>query len=111
MTPPWPTLMVPPYPGPVVPGIPLEQPSVLGNNIYQSKVIQTGGHTIKPETARKLNEYFGLNLHPREWGRALEALKREWDLPNNHHGEIHEDGTYTENKGKRTFGNLADYLP
>ena len=106
-----PTLMVPPYTGPVVPpfstGVSVPIP-----NIWESKVIQTGGRTIYPETARKLNEYFGLDLHPRDWGRALERLKKDPDLqlPNNHHGNIEKDGTYTDQKGN-PIGNIADYLP
>ncbi|MEW5959069.1 MAG: RHS repeat-associated core domain-containing protein [Chloroflexota bacterium] len=109
--------------GPPTLTTPLEEPKTFGLefpsldtnelpelSILESKVIQTGGHTIRSGTAQALNKYNDLNLHSREWGRALEALKDAFDLPNNHHGKIYEDGTYTDDEGNE-IGNLLDYLP
>jgi hypothetical protein len=79
-------------------------------SILESKPIQTGDNIINPGTAEKLNKYFGLDLHPREWGRALERLKGELKIKGNHHGKIYDDGTYEDTKTKKT-GNIADYLP
>lgn len=68
------------------------------------------GHTVKPGTAKALNEALSLSLHPREWGRALEALKQEFNLPNDFHGVIKESGEYLDKAGK-VIGNLVDFLP
>jgi hypothetical protein len=72
-------------------------------------IIQRGGGTIAKSTARALNGEFGLDLKPREWGRALEALKRFEQLPNNHHGRIMSNGDYVDEAGN-VIGNLIDYL-
>jgi len=50
--------------------------------------LQTGGNTIGQGTANALNEHFGKNLSSRDWGRAVETLKRDNGLPNNLHGAI-----------------------
>jgi hypothetical protein len=34
------------------------------------RALQTGGHTIKPGTAKALNEALGFSFHPREWGHT-----------------------------------------
>jgi hypothetical protein len=73
------------------------------------KTLQSGGNTLKKRTADKLNEHFGENLPPREWGRALERLKGENGLPPNHHAKILENGDYVDDAGN-VIGNLADYL-
>jgi filamentous hemagglutinin len=72
-------------------------------------VLQTGGNTMESGTAKKLNEHLGKSSEPREWGRALEALKTDLSLPNNHHGKIWSDGAYSDMAGKRD-GYLTDYL-
>ena len=73
-------------------------------------VLQTGGTTVHSGTARGLNEYFGLSLHRREWGRALEALKKEFLLPNKHHGSILSNGDYLDTTGKVNDNHLG-YIP
>lgn len=74
-----------------------------------AKVLQTGGNRIDESTARGLDEASGMNLPRREWGRALERLKKGNDLPNNHHGRILSTGDYLNDAGK-CVGNLLDYL-
>ncbi|WP_438006553.1 hypothetical protein WME89_49620 [Sorangium sp. So ce321] len=44
-----------------------------------------------------------------EWGRALEALKKFNEIPNNHHGRILSTGDYVDNVGNY-LGNLLEYL-
>ena len=73
------------------------------------RTLQTGGRTVRKSTAKALNEATGSNLSPREWGRGLEALKHELDLPNNHHGKITEYGHYLDDAGTE-LGNILDYL-
>jgi hypothetical protein len=79
--------------------------------VHNDRCLQTGGHTLKNSTANSLNKAHGLNLRPREWGRALEALKRYFRLPNNHHGKLMESGDYFDAVTGEYFGNLLDYLP
>ncbi|GJM40919.1 MAG: hypothetical protein DHS20C20_12010 [Ardenticatenaceae bacterium] len=74
------------------------------------RVLQSGGRTIRASTARELNELAGKNLSRREWGRILEALKREHGLPNNHHGSITPSGNYIDEFGN-VIDNLLDYIP
>jgi hypothetical protein len=74
------------------------------------RALQAGGHTIKPGTAKALNGALGFNLHPRDWGRALEGLKKDFNLPNDFHGVITESGAYLDKAGK-VIGNLMDYVP
>jgi len=73
------------------------------------KVVQTGGNKINRNTADALNKATGSTLAPREWGRGLEALKKDYGLPNNHHGKLTEYGFYLDEAGE-AFGNLLDYL-
>lgn len=73
------------------------------------EIIQSGGHTVQPSTARILNKNFNKNLHHREWGRALEALKNETGLPSKYHGLIDSLGNYLD-KARNLIGNLLDYL-
>ena len=72
------------------------------------KVLQTGGNTLQPATAKALNEYFGTTLVARDWGRKLEALKKDFGLANNHHGKIWSDGDYSDTNNN-VYGNLTDY--
>jgi RHS repeat-associated protein len=74
------------------------------------RTLQTGGNTINSSTANALNEAHGLDLYPREWGRALESMKTELGLSNDFHGVIVESGDYL-NKAGQVLGNLLDYLP
>ena len=74
------------------------------------KTLQSGGNTINQNTTDKLNKYFGTNYHRRDWGRALEELKKDFNLRNDHHGKILSNGDYMSGTG-RIIGNIADYLP
>jgi filamentous hemagglutinin len=58
---------------------------------------------VRASTGKKLAEKFG--GHPKDYGRALEALKRNHGLPNNHHGKIRGDGAYLDSEG-----NLIDFI-
>ncbi|MFV9502973.1 MAG: RHS repeat-associated core domain-containing protein [Oscillochloridaceae bacterium umkhey_bin13] len=82
-----------------------------GDHTPRDRVLQTGGNTIRNSTANELNKAHGLRLHQREWGRALEGLKSDLRLPNNHHGKITEFGNYIDGKTGKILGNLLDYLP
>ena len=73
--------------------------------------MQAGGNTLNKNTANGLNEYFGESLTPREWGRALEALKADaGKLPNNFYGRILDNGDYVSKTGE-VIRNIRDYLP
>jgi hypothetical protein len=72
-------------------------------------VLQVGGNDFVESTANALNANFNTNYARREWGRALEALKETWDLPNDHHGRIYADGSYTDEDGW-IYGNLSEYV-
>ena len=74
-----------------------------------NKALQTGGNTISKNTADQLNKRFGKNLLPREWGRALEALKQDNGLPPNFHGAILSNGDFVGDGNN--YGSIADYLP
>ena len=76
-----------------------------------TSILQTGGRTISASTARALNDALGRNLSPREWGRALEALKTAEYLPNNHHGQISSTGEYLDPNTGGVIGTLLDFLP
>jgi len=60
---------------------------------------------------KALNEAHELDLHPREWGRALESLKKDLGLGNNHHGKIMASADYHDAATDLHLGNLLDYLP
>lgn len=92
-------------------GLPLPVPSSVGASGRVPNVLQTGGNTLNKSTANALNEHFGESLAPREWGRALEALKADaGKLPNNFHGRILDNGNYVGKSGE-IIGNIRDYLP
>lgn len=74
-----------------------------------TRTLQTGGNTLKTSTAKALNSNLGKNLHPREWGRALQELKTANDLGNGHHGKILANGDYVNDAGK-VIGNIESYL-
>jgi len=84
-------------------------PNSVGAAGRNLRVLQTGKNKITPATARGLNQFTGMNLHRREWGRALEKLKKAEGLPNNHHGRILENGDYVDDDAN-LIGNLIDYL-
>jgi len=75
-----------------------------------ARIFQTGCNKLLPGTARQLNETFGKNLHSREWGRALERLKKANGLAKNHHGIIDELGNYYDDAGN-LLDNIGDWLP
>jgi len=76
-----------------------------------TSILQTGGRTVAASTARGLNEALGQDLSPREWGRALEALKKAERLPNNYHGQISSTGEYLNPDKGTVIGTLLDFLP
>ncbi|NLE38867.1 MAG: hypothetical protein GX621_12655 [Pirellulaceae bacterium] len=82
---------------------------VLVHNKPSARILQTGGHTVKPGTAKALNESLGRNLHHRDWGRALEGLKDSLGLPKDYHGRIDALGNYLDEAGN-ILGNLEDFL-
>jgi filamentous hemagglutinin len=73
-------------------------------------VLQTEGHTLKKTTAKILNDQFGINSTSREWGRALEALKKDKGLRNDFHGRILDNGYYIDDAGNN-IGSIEDCLP
>jgi hypothetical protein len=79
-------------------------------NAPKPSTLQTAKNTITKQTAKALNKQFGETLRPREWGRALEALKKDLGLPNNFHGKILSDGSFTDSAGN-VLGNISHYLP
>ena len=62
----------------------------------------------KQRTANALNKVFNKNLPRREWGRALEALKKDAGLPNNAHGALMDNGDFVLNGN--TIGNITHFL-
>jgi RHS repeat-associated protein len=73
------------------------------------RILQNGGATITNRTAQALNDVSGLSLNRRDWGRAVEALKKGAGLPNNSHGRITATGDYLDSQGS-FIGSLFDYL-
>jgi len=80
-------------------------------NMYSetSKVLQTGGNKINSATAGAVNESFGVEINSREWGRMLEALKKDVGLRNDFHGKILSNGDYLSSDGAYV-GNIGDYM-
>lgn len=68
--------------------------------------LQTGGNKIRPSTASEL----GFE-NPRDCGRALEALKKDLGLRNDHHGTIMSNGDYVDPQSGEVLGNIHDYAP
>lgn len=75
------------------------------------RIIQRGGNKISNGTARALNRFFGKNLERREWGRALEALKKDHGLRNDYHGAIKENGRFINADTGEVIANIRSYLP
>ncbi|PIQ42714.1 MAG: hypothetical protein COW05_08365 [Gammaproteobacteria bacterium CG12_big_fil_rev_8_21_14_0_65_46_12] len=73
-------------------------------------MLQSGGNKLSNRVSDGLNDYFGEKLTKRDWGRALEGLKKDNGLRNDHHGRILDNGDYINDAGDR-LGNIADYLP
>lgn len=68
------------------------------------KVLQTGGNKIENRTARELR------IGRRDLGRALEELKANHSLGNDHHTKIWSNGDYTDASGNYIY-NILDYIP
>ncbi|NVK48485.1 MAG: hypothetical protein HWE09_01870 [Cyclobacteriaceae bacterium] len=73
-------------------------------------VLQSGGNKLSNRTSKGLNDYFGENLTKRDWGRALEGLKKDLGLRNDHHGRILDNGDYINDAGE-LLANISHYLP
>jgi hypothetical protein len=88
-------------------------PNPNGDNDEEKRAttLQSGGNTISNRTAKGLNEHFGTEKHSREWGRALEDMKKDNGLPNNHQGKIMSNGDYVDPKTGDVLGNIGDYAP
>jgi filamentous hemagglutinin len=74
------------------------------------RILQTGGNTIRTATANALNEAAGMSLSPRDWGRAVEALKDYHGLSHNFHGSITSTGDYLD-QARNLVGNLLEFIP
>jgi RHS repeat-associated protein len=74
------------------------------------RVLQSGGNKLTKRTAKGLNEHFGESFTKRDWGRALEGLKKDLGLRNDHHGRILGNGNYVDDAGN-ILGNMSHYLP
>jgi|GEM_PF-5436829 len=73
--------------------------------------IQTGRHIIEPGTARILNERNGTCYHARDYGRALEEMKREYGQDADYHyHQIYDDGRVFDTNTRTWMENLFDYL-
>jgi hypothetical protein len=68
------------------------------------RTLQTGGRTIRRSTADAL----GLDRHV--VGEALEALKEDLGIPNNHHGRIMSNGDYVDAHSGNVLGNILEYV-
>ena len=69
-----------------------------------NSVLQTGGHTLKNSTLRRLG------LSKEKGKQAIEAMKKDHLIPNNFHGKILLNGEVLDSAGK-SIGNVYDYLP
>ncbi len=80
--------------------------NVCGDN----DILQTGDHTIRSGTAKKLADKY--DRHPKDYNRAMHALKNDLGILPSVHGKIRGDGEYlTEVNGVWVErGNLNDYL-
>jgi hypothetical protein len=72
-------------------------------------IIESNAHAISPRVARELNKNFNTNLHPREWGRALEALKDFIGVPNDYHGKIGSLAGFYD-KATKFLGDFSEFL-
>jgi hypothetical protein len=70
-----------------------------------SRVLQTGGHTINERTRE------GLGLTREQCKNAIEGLKADNNLPNNwHSGRIYDNGDVFDANTRQYIGNLFDYV-
>jgi RHS repeat-associated protein len=69
-----------------------------------SKVLQSGGQSLKPSTLR------ALKLSKEQGRNAIHALKSDIGLPNNFHGKIMGNGDYLNPSTGKWLGNLFDYI-
>ena len=83
--------------------------SLLVHNVCGEDILQRGGQTLLTSTAKALNSFHDVSKHGREWGRALEALKRSEGLGNAHHGMVLRNGDYVD-MAKNVLGNLLEWL-
>jgi RHS repeat-associated protein len=111
------TPTVGPGPGGDVPAPPgLFDPSNLdfssgSQSTGQPQTLQSDGHTLEAGTAKSLNRTFDYNLPPRDWGRALEAMKKDNSLPSDFYNtKILDNGDVLNARTGETLGNLDDYL-
>lgn len=72
------------------------------------KPILTSGNKITPHAARELNKFTGKTLQRRDWGRALESLKKESGLANNAHGKLWNNGNFFVNN--ELIGNILWFI-
>jgi hypothetical protein len=86
--------------------------SSLGSAQWIGRLLQRGGHTVKQSTANALNKAHNLNLHRREWGRALEDLKTAnfGKRPNFHDTDIYEGGQVMYKQTLDMIDNLLNFL-
>jgi len=56
-----------------------------------------------------LNRHHGTDYTTRQWGDALEDLKRRHGLGGAHHGAVLENGYYMVETGE-TIGPIIDYM-
>lgn len=92
-----------------VDGLPLPVPPSAGAAGRVPTVLQSGGRTIRSSTSNALNDMLDTQLSRREWGRALEGLKRDAGVRNDHHGRILVNGAYVDDLGE-ILGYIDDYI-
>jgi hypothetical protein len=80
------------------------------HGLARGRVLQRGGNTLSDSTATALNKEHDLNLPKREWGRALESLKRAEGRPPNFHGVIDSAGNVIDQNTGEIVGSLLDYV-
>jgi len=81
------------------------------NNDTSEETLMSGNKKQFPkDAADKLNKDSGKDLNRREWGRALEEMKKENGLRGDDHGKLLRNGDFYDTRG--TFrGNIHDYIP
>jgi len=77
-------------------------PSFKGGAIV--KTLQTSGRTINSSTLK------ALNLTQEQGKKGIEALKKDWLLPNNAHFKIKADGSIINPNTGFNYGTIFDYL-
>ena len=66
--------------------------------------LQKGGHTLSSATLR------GLNLTKGQANKAIHAMKKANNIPNNFHGTIMSNGDYLHPHTGEILGNIRHYL-